>query len=58
MDSTFEKLYALYSEAKKQENSLDYINELLEQIDLFAHESNSLTKDHIEARLKQIIGYK
>lgn len=48
-------LYELYRQAKKQDNCLDYINELCDQIELFGTETNSLTRDHVLNRLETII---
>lgn len=48
-------LYNLYSVAKSEENSLEYINELIEQIRLFGLEGNSLTKQFILDKLQHIV---
>ena len=48
-------LYDLYSRAKSEENSLDYIDELCDQISFFGTETNTLTREHVLNRLSQIV---
>jgi hypothetical protein len=55
MDGAAKKLYDLYVTAKSQENSLDYIDELIDQLSLFGLETNSLTKSHVKDRLENLI---
>jgi hypothetical protein len=49
-----EKLYDLYAE-NKASHSKDYVDELMNQIELFATESNTLSKADIAKRLTDII---
>lgn len=49
------KLYGLYKEAKNQENSLDYIDELIDQLSFFGTETNKLTKEHVRDRLLSVL---
>jgi hypothetical protein len=49
-----EKLYDLYAENKK-DHQASYLDELLEQVKLFATESNTLSKSYIRIKLKEII---
>lgn len=48
------KLYGLWAEVRKEDNSIDYINELCEQIKLFGTETNSLTKSIVLEKLENI----
>lgn len=48
-------LYELYTKAKSEENSLDYIDELCDQISFFGTETNKLTREHVLNRLSQIV---
>lgn len=48
-------LYELYSRAKSEENSLDYIDELCDQISFFGTETNNLTREHVLGRLSEIV---
>jgi hypothetical protein len=48
-------LYELYSKAKSEENSKDYIDELCDQLSFFGTETNKLTREHVLGRLSQIV---
>lgn len=50
-----ETLYKLYTQAKSEENSKDYIDELCDQISFFGCETNKLTREHVLERLTDII---
>lgn len=52
--SAVNDLYNLYSVAKNEENSVDYIFELCEQIKLFGTETNTLTKQLVLDKLESI----
>lgn len=42
-----EQLRELWHAARQEENSLEYIEELLAQIRLFGTETNKLTREHV-----------
>jgi hypothetical protein len=48
-------LYDLYNQAKNEDNSQDYIDELCEQLKLFGVETNKLTREYILNKLTQIV---
>lgn len=48
------KLYNLYAENKKK-HSEQYVNELLLQVEMFATESSTLGRAHIQQKLERII---
>jgi hypothetical protein len=50
-----EELYRLYSRAKSEENSLEYIDELCDQIGFFGTETNKLTREHVLEKLSWIV---
>lgn len=50
-----EELYKLYSKAKSEPNSLEYIDELCDQISFFGIETNKLTREHVLERLSWIV---
>ena len=50
-----QELYNLYFKAKSEENSLEYINDLCDQISLFGNETNKLTREHVLGRLSRIV---
>lgn len=52
---TAKKLYNLYAQAKSEENSIDYIDELIDQISFFGTETNKLTREHVKNRLQTIM---
>jgi hypothetical protein len=52
---TAKKLYDLYVSAKSEENSLDYIDELIDQLSFFGLETNTLTRAHVRDRLENIL---
>lgn len=53
--ATAKQLYDLYVIAKSDTNSLDYIDELIDQISFFGTETNKLTKTHVQERLKDVL---
>jgi hypothetical protein len=50
-----EELYRLYAKTRCEENSLEYINELCDQISFFGTETNKLTREHVLERLSWIV---
>lgn len=50
-----ERLLKLYLEAKSEENSLEYIDELCDQISFFGTETNKLTREHVLRKLSWIV---
>jgi hypothetical protein len=54
MNTATEKLYNLYEENKKS-HSKEYVQELLNQIELHAIESNTLSRLWIQEELTKII---
>jgi hypothetical protein len=50
-----EELYKLYSKAKSEENSLEYIEELCDQISFFGTETNKLTREYVLQKLSWIV---
>jgi hypothetical protein len=50
-----EELYKLYSKAKSEPNSLEYIDELCDQISFFGTETNKLTREHVLEKLSWIV---
>jgi hypothetical protein len=53
--TTTEKLYFLYYENKRS-HSKGYVEELLAQIELFATESNTASREWIREELGKVIG--
>lgn len=50
-----EELYKLYVKAKSEENSLEYIDELCDQIGFFGTETNKLTREHVLGKLSWMV---
>lgn len=50
-----EQLYDLWDLTHSEPSSLDYINELCEQLTLFGTESNKLTREMVLKRLERMI---
>lgn len=50
-----EELYKLYVKAKSEDNSLEYIDELCDQISFFGTETNKLTREHVLEKLTCIV---
>jgi hypothetical protein len=50
-----EELYRLYTKAKSEENSLEYIDELCDQIGFFGTETNKLTREYVLQKLSWIV---
>lgn len=55
MMTAAEQLYKLWDATHSEPSSLDYINELCEQITLFGTESNKLTREMVLKRLERIV---
>jgi hypothetical protein len=54
MKTAYEMLYELWGYTRQENSSLDYINELCNQIQLFGTESNKLTREMVLGRLERI----
>jgi hypothetical protein len=52
--STAEQLRQLWHDMRREENSQEYIDELIDQVALLGTESNALTREHVLRRLERV----